>query len=67
MIQDIAPHRLDNQYHTGRTPREGDFLMIRSGQAIIARKTGNRLELPQVPSCAPWSSQYRACSPLLLP
>ncbi|MDT6980346.1 hypothetical protein [Levilactobacillus zymae] len=35
MFQDIAPHRLDNQFHGPRTPRPDDFVVVYHDQHVL--------------------------------
>ena len=48
MIQDIAPHRLGNQFETDAVINEGDWLFICADQGVLCRVDGGRLELPRV-------------------
>ncbi len=48
MIQDIAPHRLDNQYHPERLPQPDDYVMAFKGQNVLCRLEENELRLLHV-------------------
>jgi len=52
MIQDIAPMRLDNQYHP-RAPREGDKLCVFRGNAALVSNQDGLLTLPDYACLAP--------------
>ena len=43
MIQDIAPHRLNNQYDPGRCPQADDIVMAFRGQDVLCRMDGAAL------------------------
>lgn len=45
MIQDIAPHRLDNQYHPARRPEPDDYVMAFQGRELLCRLEADHLEL----------------------
>ena len=47
MIQDIAPHKLDNQYYMGVTPEDDDVLLVFDGKKVLCN-TENGLHLPMV-------------------
>lgn len=52
MIQDIAPHRLANEYLPDVTPAGGDLVFHVRGQEVAARRVGERcVEFPQVGEC----------------
>lgn len=38
MIQDIAPHKLANEYRGGATPREGDWVLYVRGQELAVKR-----------------------------
>lgn len=42
MIQDIAPHRLDNAYYPDRMPKPDDFLIIYDDRKIIVKIDGEK-------------------------
>lgn len=49
MIQDIAPHRLANEYLAGVMPCEGDLVFYVRGQDLAVRRVGDAgFELPRV-------------------
>ena len=52
MIQDIKPHQLDNQYHSGRRPEADDFVLSYQGQKILCNTAGGELRLPRVKDLA---------------
>ena len=37
MIQDIAPHRLDNHYYPDRTPKPDDFVVVYNDRQILVK------------------------------
>ena len=52
MIQDIAPHKLDNQYHAERSPQPYDCVLSFRGQEVYCCTDGKRLQLPNVKDVA---------------
>ena len=41
MIQDIAPHRLANEYHAEARPQEGEWVLFVRGQELAVRRTND--------------------------
>lgn len=49
MIQDIAPHRLGNEFRPDATPAARDFVLYVRGQDLAVRRLGaDRIEVPRV-------------------
>lgn len=48
MIQDIRPHKLDNQYHADISPCMDDTIMIFDGQKILCCTEEEELRLPRL-------------------
>ena len=59
MIQDIAPHRLDNAYSSRRPPREGDAVLLFDADGRILAAEEPPLRFPRIPEIpVPQSAQY---------
>ena len=52
MIQDIAPHRMANEYLPDAVPKAGDYVLYVRGQDVAVRRTEDEgrlgFELPSV-------------------
>ena len=48
MIQEIAPHRLNNQYQPGREPQADDYVIAFQGQNVLCALDGETLRLMRV-------------------
>ena len=58
MIQDIAPHRLANEYRGNATPRQDDSVLFVRGQEVAVRRVGDgEFCLPRVGECGQIASQ----------
>ena len=59
MIQDIAPHRLDNAYSSRRSPREGDAVLLFDADGRMLASENAPLRFPRVGEIpVPQSAQY---------
>ena len=56
MIQDIAPHHLDNMFHPGRTASDGSLVFALSGKKFLVSKDRGDIVFPTY-------AQYRAMCP----
>ena len=48
MIQDIAPHKLDNVFHRGMKPMDESLVFHLSGDELLVRTKENEIEFPRV-------------------
>lgn len=52
MIQDIAPHRLSNEYRPEAVPKQDDVVLFVRGQNVAVRRVGsNTFAFPRVMEC----------------
>ena len=47
MIQDILPHKLDNQFRPGQMPEDGDSVFLFSGEDVLGRITEDGISFPR--------------------